>query len=191
MRAGPGCPRQPSGLSLRSRTARTRSVPNSSMQPAWTPARTTGSPRHRPERRRARRTTGPCPSSRPPKALVGSFTPPSGGNVGTARPLNPSLRSSSSASSEAPTRIPGAMTSRIVVVWGGGSRPATWSGGQAEQPRRPRQGSAQLRTRRRLNCLGVLGTHGNLPSGDSGQCNTENARQWALLPSRQQAQHLV
>src|SRR2546428_754982 len=37
----------------------------------------------------------------------------------------------------------------------------------------------------------VLGPHENLPSPDAGQCDTENAGQWTLLPSHEQAQHLT
>ena len=37
----------------------------------------------------------------------------------------------------------------------------------------------------------VLGPHENLPSPDAGQCDTETAGQWTLLPSHEQAQHLT
>ena len=66
------------------------------------------------------------------------------------------------------------------------------SDGLAVQPSSPAVPASVIppRNRRRLNrraCWVLTGT--SLPR--SGQCDTENASQWTLLPSQEQAQHLT
>ena len=102
--------------------------------------------------------------------------------------VNPSLCRSSSATYWGAIQMPGILINLIVVVSGGGSA-ATGLGRRPRSPAVPASVNPS-RNLRRLNRLAywvLMGT--SLP--DTGQCDTENAGQWTLLPSHEQAQHLT
>src|SRR5437899_1978865 len=74
------------------------------------------------------------------------------------------------------------------VVSGGGSA-ATGLGCKPRSPAVPASVNPprNFRLLNRRACWGLIGT--SLPNGS--QYDTENASQWTLLPSREQAQHLT
>ena len=103
---------------LRSRTARTRSEPNSSKQPAWIPPRmTTGA------RSSRLMTRGPLKfiarSTLPVATASVNRFPVLNGTYSTS--VNPSTRSRSSARYRGAMQMAGLRTSRMRVVSGGGS----------------------------------------------------------------------
>src|SRR4029450_9549989 len=102
--------------------------------------------------------------------------------------VNPSAASNSSATHWGARQVLGSFVSLIRVVSGGGSAAV----GLGCQPRSPTVPASVTppRNLRRLNGRAYwVRMETSLP--DARQCDTENASQWTLLPSHEQAQHLT
>jgi hypothetical protein len=150
---------------FKSRIERTRSVPNSSQQPMWTPAmQTIGSPAS------TRSSNGPentrLISASPEARAFETPAPPVVGTYWTS--VNPSPPRNSSARYSGAAQRAGLRISLIFVVSGGGSA-ATRPGCSPRNPAVPASVNP-LRSLRRLNGLAYwVRMETSLP--DAGQCN--------------------